>query len=115
MLGVGTSFLSLFHFGFTTEELRPTVEKFCYLLIVPNSSEVICPSPLDDVNDSAPAELFGLNRGKVLDMIQGCKSGPSENNHGYQVSREHNHGPSAFSLLICFLLAWFPNLVRVFF
>jgi len=35
-----------------------------------------CPSPLDDVNDSAPAELFGLNRGKVLDMIQGCKIRP---------------------------------------
>lgn len=52
------------------------MEKFCYLLTVPNSSEVVCPSPLDDVNDSAPAELFGLNRGKVLDMIQGCKIRP---------------------------------------
>jgi hypothetical protein len=76
VLVVGTSFSSLFHFGFTTEELCPTVEKFCYLLNVPNSSEVVCPSPLDDVNDSAPAELFGLNRGKVLDMIQGCKIRP---------------------------------------
>ncbi|KAL3578259.1 hypothetical protein D5086_019763 [Populus alba] len=50
------------------------VEKFCYLLNVPNSSEVICPPPLDDVNDSA--ELFGLNRRKVLAMIQGCKIRP---------------------------------------
>ncbi|KAJ6981838.1 hypothetical protein NC653_025059 [Populus alba x Populus x berolinensis] len=45
------------------------VEKFCYLLNVPNSSEVICPPPVDDVNDSA--ELFWLNRRKVLAMIQG--------------------------------------------
>ncbi|KAJ6981837.1 hypothetical protein NC653_025058 [Populus alba x Populus x berolinensis] len=50
------------------------VEKFCYLLNVPNSSEVICPPPVDDVNDSA--ELFWLNRRKVLAMIQGCKIRP---------------------------------------
>ncbi|KAI5573522.1 hypothetical protein BDE02_10G085200 [Populus trichocarpa] len=72
--GVGS--WDFFFKSFTTEELCPTVEKFCYLLNVPNSSEVVCPSPLDDVNDSAPAELFGLNRGKVLDMIQGCKIRP---------------------------------------
>ncbi|KAJ6898924.1 hypothetical protein NC652_025438 [Populus alba x Populus x berolinensis] len=69
------------------------VEKFCYLLNVPNSSEVICPPPLDDVNDSA--ELFGLNRWKVLAMIQGCKIRPLGLVHrcgglGFGVASEFN-------------------------